>query len=100
MHRLGYNSEVKNPFLGNTAREQDGTGYIGDINREQALYLNTVLGGFTLPLLYFADMLYQLIESIKELITTSFTGHDVNGFLCIIFLPLLMISHATHLISL
>ena len=72
IHRLGYDSEVEeaakrlNLSLGNTAKEHDGTGYIGNINHEQALNINTAIGGFTLPLLYFADMLYQLIETIKR----------------------------------
>ena len=71
MHRLGFNREVEkaskrfNLSLKNTAKEQDGTNYIGDINHEQALNINTKLNGLTLPPLYFADLLYQLIETIK-----------------------------------
>src|SRR3990167_9251928 len=67
MHRLGYTNKVKKlDFdLRNTAKEKDRTEYMGNINHGQALEINTKLNGFTLPPLYFADMLYQLIETIK-----------------------------------
>jgi len=71
MYRLGYDKnvgKVANELdfnVENTAEEGNGFGYVGNINHNQALTLNTKLGGFTLPTLYFADMLYQLIETIK-----------------------------------
>ena len=54
MHRLGYSSVVETAAkslglnLLNTSNEKDGTPYIGSVNWEQALSLNSALGNLTL----------------------------------------------------
>ncbi|MDO8564196.1 MAG: hypothetical protein Q7R87_04255 [Nanoarchaeota archaeon] len=60
-HRLGYDTDVKRAakelglHVQNTAQEQDGTVYIGEINWENALKLNAKLGNVTLNIRQFLD---------------------------------------------
>ena len=69
MHRLSYEAELAAKTLGsslqNTATEQDGSQYIGNINWEQALRLNLLLGNFTLTPRQFVDFKELLEEGVK-----------------------------------
>ena len=68
MHRLSYDSDVEKAAkqldfeAANTASEQDGTQYIGNINWEKALKLNAQLGNATLTLRQFIDF-KELLEA-------------------------------------
>ncbi len=75
-YRLGLSGAVEQAGKGlglnlqNTAKEQNGRDYIGNINHEQALKLNLSLGGQTLSIRQFADFLNLLKSGI---------AYDGNG---------------------
>jgi len=46
--------------LTNTREHLDGVEFIGNINRDQALSLNEALGNFTIPIVYFKELLTNL----------------------------------------
>jgi len=46
--------------LTNTREHLDGVNFIGNINRDQALSLNEALGNFTIPIVYFKELLTNL----------------------------------------
>jgi len=75
MHRLGYDADVERAArtlglsLQNTTKEQNGSRYIGNINWEQALKLNLLLGNSTLNPRQFIDF--------KELLKKGLKGTEV-----------------------
>lgn len=66
MHSLGYDANVEKAArdlglnVANTAKEKDGTDYIGSINWEDALKLNLALGNTTLTPRQGMDLMYDL----------------------------------------
>lgn len=79
-YRLGTDNIVENAgkklglTIRNTAKEKNGRGYIGNINREQALKLNLFLGGRTLSTRIAKDFLVLLLSEEAS----DGTGKKIN----------------------
>ena len=76
LNRLGYDDEVKRTAKRlNLNLQNNGQGFIGNINHEQALSLNSNPDDFTLAPRYFADFLWLLLQGSQGKIKV----HYANG---------------------
>jgi hypothetical protein len=72
VNRLSYSPEIKQLGL---SLQNNNQGFIGNINHEQALGLNRILGEITLSPRYFNDFLYLIYQGIRD----NRKVYDVKG---------------------